>query len=76
LYRWAFEIIAITAGAMGDLSMSAQSINMTVDSVFAVLPFGLVFTPSCRICKKAATIAPLDIYFRRIMSLYANISRK
>ncbi|KAF2673055.1 putative multidrug resistance pump [Microthyrium microscopicum] len=38
---WAFELIAIAAGAMGSLPMAAQSIMMTVDSIFALIPFGL-----------------------------------
>jgi MATE family multidrug resistance protein len=39
-FRWAFELIAVAAGAMGDLPIAAQSILMTVDSVFALIPFG------------------------------------
>ncbi|KAJ0110308.1 hypothetical protein J7T55_000741 [Diaporthe amygdali] len=38
---WAFELIAIAAGALGDQEIAAQSILMTVDSILALVPFGL-----------------------------------
>lgn len=32
-FRWAFEIVALAAGRLGDLPLSAQSVIMTVDQV-------------------------------------------
>ncbi|KAH7377851.1 putative multidrug resistance pump, partial [Pyrenochaeta sp. MPI-SDFR-AT-0127] len=46
---WAFELIAVAAGVMGGVPIAAQSILMTVDTIFTVIPFGIGVAASNRI---------------------------
>ncbi|KZV85394.1 mate-domain-containing protein [Exidia glandulosa HHB12029] len=46
---WAFEIVAIAAGQLGALPLSAQSCIMTVDQVLNTIPFGLGVAASVRV---------------------------
>ena len=46
---WAFEIVALTAGRLGTLSLAAQSVIMTADQLMATIPFGLGVATSSRI---------------------------
>ncbi|KAM0752386.1 putative MATE efflux family protein subfamily [Meredithblackwellia eburnea MCA 4105] len=46
---WAFEIVALAAGHLGDLPLSAQSVIMTVDQIMNTLPFGIGVAASARI---------------------------
>lgn len=41
MMRWAFEIVAISAGRLGSLSLAAQSVIMTTDQVLNTIPFGI-----------------------------------
>lgn len=49
LDRWAFEIVALLAGRLGDVPLAAQSIIMTADQVLNTLPFGIGVAASARI---------------------------
>ncbi|KAL8281045.1 hypothetical protein RQP46_006403 [Phenoliferia psychrophenolica] len=46
---WAFEIVALAAGRLGDLPLSAQSVIMTLDQILNTLPFGVGIAASARI---------------------------
>ncbi|KAF7525563.1 hypothetical protein PCG10_004801 [Penicillium crustosum] len=46
---WAFEIVAIAAGWLGIIPMSAQSVIMTTDQVLNTVPFGIGVAASARI---------------------------
>lgn len=48
--EWAaFEIVALAAGRLGSLSLSAQSVIMTTDQVLNTLPFGIGVAASARV---------------------------
>jgi len=48
--EWAaFEIVALAAGRLGELSLAAQSVIMTTDQVITALPFGFGVVASNRI---------------------------
>ncbi|KAG0698195.1 MATE efflux family protein [Suillus ampliporus] len=48
--EWAaFEIVALAAGRLGDLSLAAQSVIMTTDQIISTLPFGFGVVASNRI---------------------------
>lgn len=49
LSRWAFEIVALAAGKLGDLPLGAQSVIMTLDQVMTTVPFGVGVASSPRI---------------------------
>ncbi|KAJ4305925.1 ethionine resistance protein [Kalmusia sp. IMI 367209] len=46
---WAFEIVALTAGRLGTVSLAAQSAIMTADQVMNTIPFGLGVAASSRV---------------------------
>ena len=46
---WAFEIVALAAGRLGTISLAAQSVIMTADTIFNTIPFGLGMAISSRI---------------------------
>lgn len=46
---WAFEIVAIVAGQLGTIPLSAQSVIMTTDQVMNTIPFGLGVATSARV---------------------------
>ncbi|KAJ6093548.1 Multi antimicrobial extrusion protein [Penicillium sp. IBT 16267x] len=45
----AFEIVALAAGRLGTISLAAQSVIMTADSVMNTIPFGLGVATSSRV---------------------------
>jgi len=48
--EWAaFEIVALAAGWLGELSLAAQSVIMTTDQIIATIPFGFGVVASNRI---------------------------
>ncbi|KAG9313160.1 MATE efflux family protein [Chiua virens] len=48
--EWAaFEIVALAAGRLGELSLAAQSVIMTTDQIIATIPFGFGVVASNRI---------------------------
>ncbi|KAH7910461.1 MOP flippase [Hygrophoropsis aurantiaca] len=48
--EWAaFEIVALAAGRLGELSLAAQSVIMTTDQIISTLPFGFGVVASNRI---------------------------
>lgn len=49
LLRWAFEIVALAAGRLGETPLAAQSVIMTVDQILNTLPFGIGVTASSRV---------------------------
>ncbi|KAK9456239.1 mate-domain-containing protein [Dipodascopsis uninucleata] len=46
---WAFEIVALTAGRLGDIALEAQSVVMTSDQVTFTIPFGIGVAASTRV---------------------------
>ena len=46
---WAFEIVALVAGSLGEIPLAAQSVIMTADQVINTLPFGLGIATTPRI---------------------------
>ena len=46
---WAFEIVAIVAGQLGEVPLASQSIIMTADQVMYTIPFGQGVAASARI---------------------------
>ncbi|CAG8395281.1 unnamed protein product [Penicillium salamii] len=46
---WAFEIVALAAGRLGNVSLAAQSVIMTADQVLNTIPFGIGVATSTRI---------------------------
>ncbi|KAK4701350.1 multidrug resistance protein, MATE family, partial [Phenoliferia sp. Uapishka_3] len=46
---YAFEIVALAAGRLGELSLSAQAVIMTCDQIMNTLPFGIGVAVSARI---------------------------
>ncbi|KAJ5492364.1 Multi antimicrobial extrusion protein [Penicillium expansum] len=46
---WAFEIVAIAAGWLGIIPMSAQSVIMTTDQILNTIPFGIGVAASSRV---------------------------
>lgn len=62
---WAFEIVAIAAGQLGALPLSAQACIMTVDQVLNTIPFGL--GQSARLGARVA-VAMTDRRRRRVRS--------
>ncbi|KAL1887182.1 ethionine resistance protein [Sporothrix stenoceras] len=46
---WAFEIVALVAGRLGNLSLASQSILMTADQVLVTIPFGIGVATSVRV---------------------------
>ena len=46
---WAFEIVAIVAGQLGTIPLSAQSVIMTTDQVMNTIPFGVGVATSARV---------------------------
>lgn len=48
---WAFEIIALMAGSMGQVQASAQSIVMSTDALLAIFPFGVGVATTNRVAK-------------------------
>jgi len=48
--EWAaFEIVALAAGRLGEVSLAAQSIIMTTDQILNTLPFGIGVAASTRV---------------------------
>ncbi|KIJ21021.1 hypothetical protein PAXINDRAFT_125642 [Paxillus involutus ATCC 200175] len=48
--EWAaFEIVALAAGRLGELSLAAQSVIMTTDQIIATIPFGFGVVASNRV---------------------------
>ncbi|KAF3925856.1 hypothetical protein ABW20_dc0103723 [Dactylellina cionopaga] len=46
---WAFEIVAIVAGRLGQIPLAAQSVIMTTDTVLNTIPFGIGVAASTRV---------------------------
>ncbi|KAI8649429.1 hypothetical protein NCS56_01491200 [Fusarium sp. Ph1] len=46
---WAFEIIALIAGRLGELPLAGQSVLMTADQVLVTIPFGIGVATSVRV---------------------------
>ncbi|KAK6349481.1 hypothetical protein TWF696_005765 [Orbilia brochopaga] len=46
---WAFEIVAIVAGRLGQIPLAAQSVIMTTDQVLNTIPFGIGVAASTRV---------------------------
>ncbi|KAK0652409.1 mate-domain-containing protein [Cercophora newfieldiana] len=46
---WAFEIVALAAGRLGELPLAAQSVVMTADQIINTIPFGLGVAESARL---------------------------
>ncbi|KAF2647130.1 putative multidrug resistance pump [Lophiostoma macrostomum CBS 122681] len=46
---WAFEIITIMAGTMGEMEAAAQAIVMTTDTLLALFPFGVGIATTNRV---------------------------
>ncbi|KAF3914095.1 hypothetical protein AA313_de0205042 [Arthrobotrys entomopaga] len=46
---WAFEIVAIVAGRLGQIPLAAQSVIMTTDQVLNTIPFGIGVAASARV---------------------------
>ncbi|KAK7943949.1 transporter [Apiospora aurea] len=46
---WAFEIVALAAGRLGNLPLAAQSVVMTADQIINTIPFGLGVAESSRL---------------------------
>ncbi|KAG6335993.1 hypothetical protein ID866_3088 [Astraeus odoratus] len=47
--RAAFEIVALAAGKLGELSLAAQSVIMTMDQIIYTIPFGFGVVASNRV---------------------------
>jgi MATE family multidrug resistance protein len=46
---WAFEIVALAAGRLGETPLAAQSVIMTADQVMNTIPFGIGVAASARV---------------------------
>lgn len=46
---WAFEIVALAAGRLGEIDLAAQSVIMTADQVMNTIPFGIGVAASSRV---------------------------
>lgn len=46
---WAFEIVALAAGRLGEVDLAAQSVIMTADQVMNTIPFGIGVAASARV---------------------------
>lgn len=46
---WAFEIVALEAGRLGNIALAAQSVVMTSDQVTFTIPFGIGVATSTRV---------------------------
>ncbi|KAF3116379.1 hypothetical protein TWF594_003235 [Orbilia oligospora] len=46
---WAFEIVAIIAGRLGQIPLAAQAVVMTTDGVLSTIPFGIGIAASVRV---------------------------
>ncbi|KAH6988345.1 putative MATE efflux family protein subfamily [Ilyonectria destructans] len=46
---WAFEIVALVAGRLGELPLAGQSVLMTADQVLVTIPFGIGVATSVRV---------------------------
>jgi MATE family multidrug resistance protein len=46
---WAFEIVALAAGRLGEIPLAAQSVIMTADQVMNTIPFGIGVAASTRV---------------------------
>ncbi|KAK6350470.1 hypothetical protein TWF718_003661 [Orbilia javanica] len=46
---WAFEIVAIIAGRLGQIPLAAQAVVMTTDGVLSTIPFGIGVAASVRV---------------------------
>ncbi|KAI9893377.1 MAG: hypothetical protein M1814_006673 [Vezdaea aestivalis] len=46
---WAFEIVALAAGRLGTIPLSAQSVVMTSDQIINTIPFGIGVATSARV---------------------------
>ncbi|KAK9474989.1 mate-domain-containing protein [Dipodascopsis tothii] len=46
---WAFEVIALEAGRLGNIALAAQSVVMTSDQVTFTIPFGIGVATSTRV---------------------------
>ncbi|RVD81969.1 uncharacterized protein DFL_009814 [Arthrobotrys flagrans] len=46
---WAFEIVAIIAGRLGQIPLAAQAVVMTTDGVLGTIPFGIGIAASVRV---------------------------
>ncbi|KAK9464151.1 mate-domain-containing protein [Lipomyces oligophaga] len=46
---WAFEIVALVSGRLGDIALAAQSCVMTSDQVTFTIPFGIGVAASTRV---------------------------
>lgn len=49
LLRWAFEIVALAAGRLGEVPLASQSVIMTADQVLNTIPFGIGVAASARV---------------------------
>ncbi|KAL9050390.1 MAG: hypothetical protein Q9162_006670 [Coniocarpon cinnabarinum] len=49
---WAFEIVALVAGTLGQTSLAAQSVIMTTDQLLAEIPFGIGVAASSRVANQ------------------------
>jgi len=46
---WAFEIVALAAGRLGEVDLASQSVIMTADQVMNTIPFGIGVAASSRV---------------------------
>lgn len=46
---WAFEIVALAAGRLGEIPLASQSVIMTADQVINTIPFGIGVAASARV---------------------------
>jgi len=46
---WAFEIVALAAGRLGEIPLASQSVIMTADQVMNTVPFGIGVAASARV---------------------------
>ncbi|KIV92471.1 hypothetical protein PV10_03765 [Exophiala mesophila] len=46
---WAFEIVALAAGRLGEIPLASQSVIMTADQVLNTIPFGIGVAASARV---------------------------
>lgn len=46
---WAFEIVALAAGRLGEVDLASQSVIMTADQVMNTIPFGIGVAASARV---------------------------
>jgi len=46
---WAFEIVALAAGRLGEVDLASQSVIMTADQVMNTIPFGVGVAASARV---------------------------